>query len=187
MNWKSVYQMLLWALCLSIHAASAQSPSFVEPPALQRMEAARKVQITHIGWMRITPKMIDDNDWQRSSRPMRAEDVASLLRNAGKSARLEKAPTLARCSFAPGFQVSFFDAEDKISETLLICLNCDVLAVGDRSRLGNVLPPRPASGPGGASDGLPARYGDAGPYKAELITLLKNYFPEEMEKWQGHK
>jgi hypothetical protein len=178
--------MLWFSLSWLAYGAEVQGAPFVDPPAVQRMEGARKVLITHIGWMRITPKMIDESDWNRYSRPLRPEDAAALLRNVEKTVRLDKAPTLQRCNFAPGFQISFFDAEDKISETLLICLNCDVLAVGNRSKLGNViLDPRPAAA--STPFGLPAIYGEARPYKAELVTMLRKYFPEEIEQWERRK
>jgi hypothetical protein len=73
-----------------------------------------------------------------------------------------------KCKFAPGFQVTFLDEKQQVIDAFLVCLNCNVLAVGDRQ-------PTAMRPPLKRSTLTPARYGQALEQRAELIALLKPY------------
>jgi hypothetical protein len=90
----------------------------IPPSAVEGMESAPRVLITSIGWMAITPRFVDAKVWQQSSRPISADDAQVLMQHLKTSVRLEQEPTLARCHFAPGFQITFFDDQARKNQGL---------------------------------------------------------------------
>lgn len=160
-------------ICLMAGGArAADSPQdFVLQDQLAAVARASRAIIYDIGWMRRTPKVIDDSDWDGASKTLSLQDTADLRRWMAEARRLDRAPDPAQCHFAPGFQIRFLDDERKTLETLLICLNCNVFAIAD-------------TGPKAAStvnryriDMVPSRYGDALAHRAELLALVARYFP----------
>ena len=116
--------------------------------------------------------MIDQTDRERSSKPLSPQDTAALRQWIAQIRRFDKAPEPSQCHFAPGFQIRFLNGKSETLETLLLCLNCNVLAVGDT--------PDNASGSTNRYriDMVPARYGDALGHRAELLALVAKYFPK---------
>ncbi len=161
------------AVCLTTGCAVAGETGqhFISRNQAAAMVRANSVIISDIGWMRRTPKMIDQADWDKSSKTLSPPDAAALGQWLAASPRLDKAPDPSQCQFAPGFQIRFLDEKRATLETLLICLNCNVLAIGDTSAN--------ASGPSNRYrvDMVLARYGDALSRRADLLALVARYFP----------
>ena len=60
---------------------------------------------------------------------------------------------------------------------VLICLNCDVVDIGDRANL--LYDQRSRS----AAAKYPVTYGEACAFRPQLVAMLSKYFPGEMKKW----
>lgn len=133
-------------------------------------ERAHSVIISDIGWMRRTPKMIDQADWDKSSKTLSPADAVALRQWIAETRRLDKAPDPSQCQFAPGFQIRFLSEKKETLETLLICLNCNVIAIGD------TVPKASDAANRYRVDMVPAHYGDALAHRAELLALVARYF-----------
>lgn len=159
--------------CLVVGETTAAVPAqpFLPKDQLAALAQARSAIISDIGWMRRTPKMIDQSDWDRSSKPLSPQDAAAMRGWIAEASSLDQAPKPAQCHFAPGFQIRFLNEKRETLETLLICLNCNVLAVGDAQ----------ANGPGAVNrhrvEVVPARYGDAAARREDTRALVARYFP----------
>jgi hypothetical protein len=178
-------------------AATPPAQPFVSSTQTLGLAAAHSVVLTEIGWMLLTPKMIRDDDWKRASKTLSKADASQFVKLVGAMAATTTLPTAVpttllplptgtppqpaggtsslntqkpatKCKFAPGFQVTFLDEKQQVIDAFLICLNCNVLAVGDRQ-------PTAMRPPLKRSTLTPARYGQALEQRAELIAMLKPY------------
>ena len=173
-------------LPFSVQAAPRQPEPFLPPHQLQRLSQAHSVSLTAIGWMRRTPRRVDDDLWQKSSTPVTPLDVAQIVALLGQTTALPRAPNEAQCAYAPGYQVTFLDAHQTVLASVLLCFNCDVVAVGDqRPRHGVVadLDAAPVSPASAAPQRAVLRYGQAQAQRAQLLAWVAKYFPQPLEQF----
>ena len=153
--------------------ARAADPVFVNAVQADAMSRAAQARITDIGWMRQTPRMVDQGAWDQSSQALTSAQAGELVRLMRRATAMPAAPDTARCQFAPGYQVTFLDARQKVIDAVLVCLNCNVLAIGNQEGadetpvMGSVLRRRPMQ------PAVPVRYGEAAALRAELLAWLK--------------
>ena len=162
MNRLFALKRCLTVLLLSALGTQAAWPeAFMADTQLAPLQAAARVQVTSIGWMHVTPMMITTDVWARNSRPVDPPQAAKLIELLQQTQALDGPPPRERCRFAPGYQVTFFDAREKVIDSLLICLNCNVLAVG-----------RDTGGLRLAGPARPVRFGEALNLRASLQAWL---------------